>query len=351
MWFILVAYVFFLGITTQPLNTSRNKKIFLVLAGIAVIAVMGLRGDTHAEVYDLRVYKNYYSLIAYTPWQDIFSVGDFEPGYAILNKLLSSVFIWDQTIIFFEAFICVFAVSRFIYKNTEHVFESMLFFITLGSMGFMLTGIRQSIAIAICILSVESIKRKRFVPFFLYMLAAVSIHRSSLVFIFALFILNLRVLKLNKWFNIPIVLGMMLFSSLVLEFGNFLSEGEISTGGALTLSFNGIVPIMIYTVAIVFQIISDNNNPNNQGTGYIATMTSIGLGLYFLRFYSMIFERIAFYYSYGHIVALSSVFDWVDKQDYKLRTVMRLIIYGLCILLFYHRLKTAEYGNYMFFWQ
>ncbi len=122
VWFGLIAYIFIVKLALKHLNTEGKKKRFLIIAGIGIALIMGLRGDNYANVYDLRVYKDYFSMISQVVWQDIFSVSEFEPGFAILNKLLSVFINWDQAIVLFEACFCVFAVLLFIYKNTKYVF-------------------------------------------------------------------------------------------------------------------------------------------------------------------------------------------------------------------------------------
>ena len=84
---------------------------------------MGMRGHEYVEVYDVWVYYTFYENIKEIPWLNIFEASGFEPGYVLLNKVLATLIPWPQMILFAEAAFCVFAMSRFIYLNSEYPFE------------------------------------------------------------------------------------------------------------------------------------------------------------------------------------------------------------------------------------
>ena len=133
---------------------------------------------------------------------------------------------------------------------------------------------------------------------------------------------------------------------------------EVHAAETAKFSFNGIVPILIYTITILGQILFvKNENGKTQDAPSIErkdpyigfSMTAMGLGLYFLRFYNMALERISFYYLQGAPVALAAVEEYLKRERYG--RVIEMIIIMLCFLLFLRRLSGASYTNYVFFWE
>ena len=131
---------------------------------------------------------------------------------------------------------------------------------------------------------------------------------------------------------------------------------DVYAAETATFSFNGIVPILIYAITIFGHILFVKNGKNQDAPSierkdpYIGfSMTAMGLGLYFLRFYNMALERISFYYLQGAPVALADVVGYLKRDRYG--KVIEMIIIVLCFLLFLRRLSGASYANYVFFWE
>ena len=186
----LLLYITIIKLFMRKLDSNKKKKTFLLLSGIGIVLVMGCRYPEYKHVTDLKAYYDYYRIIGQLDWSNIFGVYSFEPGYAILNKFLSIFISWPQFILFFEGAFCVFCTSYFIYKNTDEVYDSLFLYITMGLFSFHLTSFRQSIAMSICLLSVELIKKRKFVPFLILVFLASTIHRTAILFIFAYFFIN-----------------------------------------------------------------------------------------------------------------------------------------------------------------
>ncbi|MBE6567123.1 MAG: EpsG family protein [Ruminococcaceae bacterium] len=351
-------FVFIVGVKAlmQDLDTQKKRKTYLIIVGLALALLFALRGENYGGVYDLRVYMDFFEETATTAWGDLFADSDFEVGFVVLNKLLSLLSHNRRTIIVFHAFFCIYSVCRFIYKNTDEVFWAFLFFFSLGNMGFFLTGLRQAIAICVCLFAVEKAKKKKLISFALVTLIAYSIHRSALVFAVMYLLLKMDLFKRNKKMIILPIILMMIFSSQIIGFGQMLSD-EVLAAETATFSFNGIVPILIYALTIIGQIIlvktkkqSEKDPPTEHKDPYIGfSMTAMGLGLYFLRFYNMALERISFYFLQGAPVGLADVVGYLKHE--RIGRVFELIIIVLCFLLFWHRLDGASYADYVFFWR
>lgn len=325
------------------MDTKKKQFNFLIFSGIGIIFVMGMRFPKYEIVYDLNLYYHYYKNIANTSWVDIFNISRFEPGYAILNKLLSSIVPWPQFIIIFEAVFCVFCVSYFIYKNSDYPFECIIYYVTLGTMSFQLTAFRQSFAISVCLLSVELIKKKKIVPFLLTMLLAWSFHQTAIVFIFAYFFINRPLTLKQKAISIAAIVLLSLNAEHLIKLGNELFDMNYSQ--YIGNRFGGLVPITIYTIILLLAYVKNENHKFSLGTN----MTAVGLAIYLTRYKVLAMERVSFFFTPGSIVALPEVVrSFKDKRTAQIINCTAII---LALALFIYRLTYAEYADYRFFWQ
>lgn len=345
IWYLLIAFIIIVRLQMGTLDTPKKKKTYLVIVGVATALLLSLRGENYGKVYDMRVYIEFFEQMMTTSWDGVLANSVFEPGFVVLNKLLGYILPFSQGIIVFHGCFCIYCVCRFIYRNTNEVFWGFFFFVTLGTMGFMMTGLRQAIAICICLLSFELIKEKKLVKYLIVVFLAFSIHRTALVFAPAYFICNFKLLQKKPWMNILVVLGIIICAPLLISFGENTFV-DFSASDTAVFSLNGIVPILIYSIAIILNIIYKSGNVNRVSN---MTLMSTGLGLYLMRFYSMILERTALYYTPTCNVLLADFMGTTSKD--KNGNLIRFFVIILCFILFTRRLYNSAWANYIFMWE
>lgn len=343
VWLGLVAFLLLLRLVLGRQDTKKKQKKYLMLSGIAVAAVMGLRFPAYSVVYDLGGYTDFYTLIRRVPWGSIFTVSEFEYGYVLLNKILASIAPWPQTIVIVEALVCVFAIGRFIYKNSDYPFEAMLFYVTLGTMAFQLTAFRQSFAMSICLLSVEMIKRRRLVWFVLMVLLASMFHVTAIAFLVAYPLGNRRPTFTGSLTYVALVVMGVLAADFATSLGNSLFG--MSYGRYVGSPYGGAVPIAIFVLTIGMAIW--RRSRLNSWVGL--NMTVVGLAIYLMRYTTLALERVSFYFTPGVVVALPDALNSVE--DVHLRAALQVVSISLAVALFVYRLFASEWAMYRFFWQ
>lgn len=350
VWILLPFFLIFVKLALGDLDTPAKRKAYLIIASVGTIAVMGLRGYADHLSIDVSVYQRIYSRVALADWEDIFSVEErMEYGYIIFNKLLSYLSSDAQILIIAEAIASVVSVSILIYDCTENVFEAFFFYVTLGSMTFALSAFRQAFAISLICLSILAIRRKKLWLFLLLVIMAAFFHQTALVFLAAYPICRLPVLRRHKWLLIPSIVLIVISLPLIINIGSFvLVPGSLEVSDEPTFSFNGIVPILLYSIAIVDALITVRTEEGAE-LDECTVLTGAGLGLYFIRFYSMILERVAFFYTPCSVMGLSSLTARLRRMEYGL--LAEIGILALCIILFIHRLSGSPMADYSFFWQ
>jgi hypothetical protein len=356
--------MFVVKIIMGELDTKKKQRKYLIFAGVAVAAVIGLRYPYYEEVGDLNWYYYLYGVIVRTEWHSLLSYNTyFTPGYLILNKLLGYIAPWQQSIIVFEGAFCVFCVCFYIYKNSDHPFLALLFFITQGTMGFCLTGFRQAIAMSLLLLSTECIKKRKLFPFLSIVLVATTIHSTAIVFIVSYFFANRPMTKLNNLFSWIFPFILLFFTRVLANVGNNIFDLSVNYTNTYVGFLSGIVQVSIYVIIILLyqtvpkrrltnmskQVLSIPKKQQEIGSKLLAyNMTVYGLALYAMRYIVQAFERVSLYFSVYSIVALSEViYYYDDKKSVKLLSFLAAYF---SILLFIWRMSKEYWGDYRFFW-
>lgn len=343
VWIALLGFLFLARVLLGRQDTKRRQAQYLAATGAAVAAVMGFRYPHYDVVSDLSTYVRFYERMIWTPWNSIFDIGEFEWGYVLANKLLSTVVPWGQFIVIAEAAFCVYCVARFIYKNSEYAFQGMLFYVTIGAMSFQLTGFRQGIAMSICLLAIEHVKARRPVAFVLVVLLAATFHQTALVFLPAYFLISRRPTFTKSVLWLMMMVAGVLSATAIAGIGNRLFDREYV--GYIGSTYGGLVPILIYAGVVLVSLWRRGKLSSPVGLN----MTMLGLAIYVMRYATLVLERIAFYFTQGVVISLPEAIN--AEADARLKTVLRLGAISGALALFIYRVSVSEWGVYRFFWQ
>lgn len=176
MLIIMLCMIFqFFGLT----KTEKGRRTFVVIIFGLLTLLACLRAYT-VGVDTLQYYRNYTNI-----GQNIFLnyTSRYERGFYTLCKLLYYLNSNPQTLIFVTSIIIIPIVGIFIYKNSDDTFLSTFLYITLGLFFFNMTGMRQSLALAFCLIAYEFFKNRKIKIYILLILFASLFHTSALVFL------------------------------------------------------------------------------------------------------------------------------------------------------------------------
>ena len=348
--FMLAAIVVLWFAIPEGLGEKKKKLIFLLVCGVMIVFLMGGRCPFRTCSRDGYFYYSLYLQSAQQSWDHLIENNGFEMGYIYLNRFLEFFFPSGQAIIYFEAIFTTGVVFWFIYRNTEDVFIAVVSYITVGSWSFFLSGFKQAFAICFCLISVEWMKKKKFVSdliALLFIVAACSCHVTAWVFLAVYVLRNIKVNK-NTVMLIIIIIIVSLFSIdyVVGLFENFV-DSEYTKGYEGNL-LGGIVPITTFVIALFLSYIAWT-----QDKGYIeknnllVLMLLVGLGLYLFRYNTMVFERISYYFTAVLCVVLPNSLNAI--KDVRTKTISKAFCIVLCSVLFIYRMTDAK--DYYFYWQ
>lgn len=158
-------------------NTKRKKYLMITFAAIIVLAAM----RSWTVGIDLRnQYAKTYQTIAnmsWSAWENL----RYEWGYFAYCKTLSYISKDVHFFIAITALLTCGSVGYFIYKNSKDVVMSTFLYVALCQMFMYYTGLRQVLAISILLVTLEIMKKRHWVLFFLGVYIATLFHSSAVV--------------------------------------------------------------------------------------------------------------------------------------------------------------------------
>lgn len=329
-------------------ENDKRKRRYLILCGIVLVLFIGLRSRFVGSEDSFNYFNMMKRALLHTSWHEYYDPDYVESGFQFLVYALSRVLHHPQFLFVVSGIIFVSAICYCIYKNSENVVLSLTMYVTLGIMQFQIQGMRQGIAMAICMFAFEFVKKKKLIPFAILAVLALQIHRTSIVII-AIYAVSF--LAYNIWSIILLAIGsgvVFAYTDQLMAFANDLFE----TDYAQTIDSGGFVATAIYVLIIGFAMVFNKKslkNKKDKTQSTVLFVTILGFISYIMRYFGAgISERISFYFMFGQLLLLPNSIKKLPAEYIKLAEYAVSI---LCIALFLYRLRGTAFIPYEFFWQ
>ena len=351
---ILPAWVIFLNFLLKPKNKdSKNAKMFMTLCSLGIILIVGLRspyvGSADTRIY----YQSFETAMRMDNIRSFFNVvgikGDIsllsEVGFYFCEWILARIMPNAQLFLLLTSAVIVLCTAKFIWDNSENFAISWLIFICLGSMTFAMNGMRQALAMSICLLSYNFARKKKLIPFLLIVFIAVLFHKSAMFFAIVYLLKNV---KLN-------IRSVVLVSAIIAVFLNYANtvallydsvtgedyiEAESVEGGGLTV-------ILIYLFAIILTVLVSKRLRSSEIFAPLCFVI-IGLSIYVCRFFSIqIYERMSYYLFYFVILLIPAAFSELSNRN---RGIMKMFFVIFSLALYIYRIRGGAFADYRMFW-
>ena len=344
----LAMIVAFLGFAPSRYGLQRNNyRNYILICGALILFLTATRGlrvgaDTIQYVYKYRALQNYDTFREY--YDQYMSDYDFlssEAGFYFTMWLFGRVFKDGQMAIIISSTLITVATCSFIYRNSKDVPLSLTIYICLGLFTFNMSGMRQAMAMSICLFAYEFAKNKKLIPFVLTVLLAMLYHKTAMCF-FPMFFLPRLKNNLGSWlfYILGLVICLLFVDQIIAGYyeisGEDYSDNDAATGG-------GLFVIMLYLGTIVLTIYKPYILQRTSArTAMLATLA--GFTAYLARYTgSDILERVSYYYFYFPILLIPEVFQELDEDEYKIIKVFFII--G-AILLFAYRIWKSGFKQF-----
>lgn len=271
----------------------------------------------------------------------------YEIGYLWFNKLLGYISNDSQIVLIVSSIFIFYSFGRFIWKYSRIPWLSMLVFFMLV-FGSTVNIIRQCIAVAILLYSMDFIIQRKLIPFVLSVAIAFLFHYTAVFFVFTWFLPNI---KLNGYtlfiFASLTVVCYTLFSSLLsyafsyfsmYEYysGSMYFEGEARTATMTQIAISFSISLLGY---VSYRYYTDDEWKKSKKDGQIAKllilMQFVATVIYVLCLKLNLLDRIAFYYSVFSFVGLAnaiSLYPIYVRRKIAFWVVLLLLTYS-CIVI------------------
>ena len=219
MWPYLLGMVMILlgTIASEAFIKDRRKRKLVEIVGSSVILLffLGLRNRTVGN--DTGFYVSYYESMPTLSWRDLIH-SPYELGFVFFTKLVSLTHLpYTGYLVVYYA-ICLGLLGIFVYRFSVSPGVSYYCFFALGFFTFFMSGMRQSMAICLCLLAFVLAMKQKVVPF-LIAIALIGVafffHRSA---VFAIVLLWVPFFLRSK--ATPLFFG--LFGLIAVTFGFFI---------------------------------------------------------------------------------------------------------------------------------
>lgn len=272
-----------------------------------------------------------------------------EQGFHALTKFINT-FTGNPSWYFAitSAIICI-SLFHFIRKHADNQKYALYFYFTIGLFAFSLAGLRQALAMSICLFAYDAIKEKKLLKFFIIVLIAFFFHKSAVFFLPAYFIARFK-WKKESVFLVTLLYGIILvfFNSLYYSIATWLNYDNYSiesTGNG------GIFLIILLVISALCLIYKDKLLLKDSSNIIFINLHLTVLAMWVFRMFTRTVERPAFYYLYATIIVLDKIFSLqLDTEEenntLKILILSALILFGLFFM--YRLMRDRNLIPYVF---
>jgi len=297
---------------------------------------------------DYKFYLHFFNKINQAEHFDYFHTTErVELGWIFINRIFQSVgfFIMTAVLALFNSVIYY----RFINKYVPVNYYWLAVFLYIFSTGFMLihaSAMRQSVAIALFIFSIDYLLKKDLIRYFLCIGLASLFHGSAIILlsVFLLGFLNWRINKIATIIVILIVLSLFLFKdSLSPYLDQFISlyfdkykkyEGTTVLGSGIGFIFS----FVLFLLMLFYDKYQDRE------TGLVFKLAIISFMFVPLSFYIHMIARVGMYFAPATIIVYPVILADIKKPVYKITLLILILSFTLyTFFLFFNSEPWREY--------
>lgn len=347
----LAFIVAFAGMAPPKYGLQQNNyKNYMILCGFLIAAVAGLRSpyvgsaDSYGYVVGFRRLRTY---DRFGDYYDQYLGGHgllfSEAGFSYFVWLLGRVFNGDQTLLIASSLVITWATCRFISRNSVEAPLSLTIYVCLTLFTFNMNGMRQAMAMSICLFAYEHAKNKKLIPFVLTVLLAMLFHKSAMCFFVVYLFPRVKNTGVN-WLAYIVVLLIILLSidKIVAGYaasGKDYTETSSAEGG-------GLFVVLLYLGAIVLTLYKHKvlEKPTAR-TAFIGSLA--GFAAYVSRYFGAdILERMSYYFYYFLLLLIPEVVQELEGEEHRF---IRIFFAIGAVLLFAYRVWNSSFRYFTLF--
>ncbi|VXB59968.1 conserved membrane hypothetical protein [Exiguobacterium sp. 8H] len=264
-----------------------------------------------------------------------------DPGFYLFQRLIQYVITDYQVYLVLIAMIFMIPLGYFIYKYSSEPLISFLLFSVLFYEFFAVTGLRQTVATALVVLVGYHFVRARKLGWFLLLVCiAMTIHKSSLIFVPFYFLANKQLTKAYLMTMFGVVIGLFVFRNsffdLLVQVSGYETYSAMEGAGAVNFS------LMLLSVLFIALWRKDQILANNPSAIHFFNALLLAACLLPLTFLNPSMMRLVQYFSLFLLLMIPEIVGTFERRE-------RLVVYYSAVMLL-GLLFIREAPVYSFFW-
>lgn len=344
IYIVVLIYIIILSIIMKQTKKPANSKVYLFLCFVPLTLIACLRNPSIG--IDTQQFVNAFDKIIFLKPEN-FGLLRYEYGFSYLCWIIGKICTNSQLLIFVTSLFVNYSIARFISKNSENVYISVILYLIVNFYFSYMNIMRQALAISILLLGFEFLKEKKYVKYLLFVLIASFFHSSAILAVIFIF---LRKFKFNRKFLITCCLITIVSFIFGEEFFIFLSKisprlADYSNSSFTTENYFGsLLDFLVYALVFIFGIVillkndrcvfDDKDNKMNILIGIMGVATIF----YVLVMKVIIFNRFTHYFSIFMIIWLPNCIMRIKntKNRFYITTILTVffILYWLIIMIY-----------------
>ena len=248
-WIYLVMLGFLVG---YSLANTKEQRRSIYYASVVFLLIIFIAQDFSVSI-DIAEYMRQYAIIPTLTFGQMLT-HKFEIGYVLLCRLLEMTFESDRVLLLAMGVLILLHFGRFYDRESSQPMVALMAFVALGMYMHAIIFWRQLAAMAILTFAIPYIRQRKLLPFLLILLAAMSFHKTAVVFLWIYLIYNIPI---GKWLligcaGLAAVLGF--FGNAIIDLGiallypKYALFPRLSIGGYTLLALLWVVTLLSYWV-------------------------------------------------------------------------------------------------------
>ncbi|MBE6786760.1 MAG: EpsG family protein [Ruminococcaceae bacterium] len=337
--FVYLGLTFFELLLYAIYNETKNEKIknwLFVIGCLGIFLIVGLRSDRTGN--DTIGYVRNFLAIDSIPWKNIFTEHPKDTGYYIFVKFIRTF--TDSKVVFLliTALTSLIGIFDLIKQNSKSPILALFFYVTIGNFLFILTGVRQSIAMSICMIAVRFIQNKKLIPFLLLVLLAAQFHHSAYIFIVMYFLGQRKVTAISMIINTIVTVCAYFSYEHLLDIANEVLEYDYE----VEQTENGFIFFAILICIITLALLTKSKWVTNLKETVILNSGIMCVIIWIFRLIGRTAERPSMYWLNAIPVVLPESIESLEHTQ--TQNLVRFSIIGLSLLFFAYRTIGLKYA-------
>ena len=279
---------------------------------------------------------------------------DYEAGYYLLTKVITSLFSDFQWMLVITALIAVIPVW-YLYRDSidDHMFLAIVLFLNIGIFSIYFSALRQVIAMAFAVPAYYFTKNKKPLLFLLMIVPAYLFHKSAFIIVLMYPIYHFRL----RWYQTMIVSALIIPTVFVFRQQIFLFLGKVfsSIYEAQEITMTNAISIFLMLVGFaVFCFVIPDNSLLDDDTIGLRNLLILACILQIFSGVDMLAMRMNYYYLLFVPITITRVIDYTSPKNKKITEVALItMIAFFTIYYFYSAFAGSDSLNiypYKAFW-